>query len=365
MTDRLDDLLASLPDEAPVPPGLNDAVLAQVSEPRARRRPVGSLVAAVLLAGLLGAGIATTVRPAPPTLVLASGSQLVTGSARVVAADRVVQVEGRALISVEPASDLPRGEGQEADAMNTTHLVAALAGSLVTVAVYEGTALISGEDDAPALVVAAGEQRAVGSPPPPRREVRVRSAPAESPPLGEGRLAAEDAEAVITALQDEIARLEARQALTTGQLAAVRGEPQPWPDDVPEAFRPAAFERSMRTIVEEEGAGDLLVVDCAEFPCLTVLRPGPYEGQGTPPEVQAVIDRMQELLGASGVSVHNAKTGDGTRELLLTGLGFAPEGSKGDEGLQTRAAYRMEGHLQGLSEELMGEPQTEDIDVEE
>ena len=202
MTD-LDDLLSSLPAEEPVPAGLNAAVLAAAEGPAARRSPL-PLLAAVLLAGLVGAGAAIASRPAPPALVLAEGSQLVTGSARVLAADRVVDVDGRALITVEPAGALLRGEGQEADAMNTTHLVAALAGSLVTVAVYEGTALISAEEDAPAVVVAAGEQRSVGSPPPPRPQVRVRTAPrAEGT---EETIRGDDAEQVIAALQDEIAR---------------------------------------------------------------------------------------------------------------------------------------------------------------
>ncbi|MCO4769599.1 MAG: hypothetical protein KDA24_06165 [Deltaproteobacteria bacterium] len=368
MTDRekrLDLLLGELPAEHPVPAGLDASVLAAARAPapetRTASRRWGWLVAALLMAGLLGAETQELLSP-PPTVLLAGGSQLVTGHTRVLAGSRVVEVDGRAVISVEPAVDLLREEGQEAEHMKTTHLVAALAGSLVTVAVYEGQARIVGAEDAPAVLVQPGETRTVGTPKPGPRPRVVRKM--VRAPQGDGLAVEEaDSDAVIEALEDEIASLRRQQAISAGQLAEVAGEPQPWPEDVPDAFLPANFERSIRSLVAEEGAGDLLVVDCAEFPCLTVLRPGPYDGEGAPPQVMAVVDGMKGLLGDTGVSVHVSKTGDGDSDLLLTGLSFAPEG-RANPDVQTRAAYRMEGHLRGLTDELVDEPDSQDEDVE-
>jgi hypothetical protein len=354
MTDRdrrLDQLLGALPTEASVPPGLDASALRRARAPLPRPTPGPApwlrVAAALALGALLGAS-ATASRPAPE-IVLANGSQLVTGSARVLAGDRAVTVRGRALITVEPAGPLAREEGQEADTMKTTHLAAALAGSLVTVAVYEGRAAISGEG---AVTVAAGETRSVGAlPPPPTPRVAGLARDPEASTVPEA-MSPEEAVAAIDALEREIAGLRARHALAEGQLAQVTGDPQPWPEDLPAAFLPAQFERSMRQLVAEEGAGELLTVDCSEFPCLTVLRPAAWDGDGLPPQVQAVVDGMQELLGESGVSVSNSRMRDGDQDLLLTGLGFVPPGV-GDEA-RTRADYRMEGHLKGLADELMG-----------
>ena len=355
MTDRetrLDSLLDDLPREVPVPPGLDASTLrrarASTTGPLPSPNPMLRLAAALLMGALLGASVMAT-RPAPE-LVLTAGSQLVTGSARVFAGDREVLVRGRALISVEPGPGLLREQEQEADTMKTQTLAAALAGSLITVAVYEGRAVISGGDEQ-SITVASGETRSVGAPPAPQRRRVV----VEAPDIERGSRSQDHSQGEIARLRAEIAGLRASQALTRGQLQGLTGQPQPWPTDLPDAFLPAAFERSMRALVAQEGAGELLALDCSEFPCLTVLAPTVQEGNDMPPEVQAVIDGMQALLGDSGVSVHNSRTRDGDADLLLTGLAFAPKGAM-DEDTQTRAAYRMEGHLQGLAEELMGEP---------
>lgn len=366
MTDTdLDALLNELPTTAPVPPALDAAVLAGIEQPPSRRTPTWAFAAAALV--LLAVGV-LALPPGEPTLVLADGVQYVDGRALVLAGDREVRVDGRARISVEPPGALLReGEQEATDAMlDKTHAIAALAGSFVTVAVYQGTATVSGPDTPEPITVQAGEQKQVGTPPPtPVRRV-VRAAPAADDGGTAVRIAMDpddDPDAVIAALEAQIAALQTQQSLAQGQLAAVQGDPQPWPDDIPDGYRPAAFERELRAAVDEEGAGEVLLVDCSEFPCLTVIRPGAYDGQGTSPELQAVIDRLTEQLGSAAIGVHNSRTGDGETDLLLSGLSFTPKEQHNDD-VSVRNGFRMEGHLEGLTEDLMGQSEDEDVDVQ-
>jgi hypothetical protein len=361
----LDGLLSELPTTTPVPPGLDEAVLRGIAETPQHRPSRWWIAVAAAAALAVGAGLGSAMQP-EPTLLLTAGSQLVEGRALVLAGDREVRVDGTALISVEPPADFLRENEQEANhaMIDKTHAIAALAGSFVTIAVYHGTAVVSGADVASEpITVHAGEEKSVGAPSPAptpvvRRIVREAPAPTVSMSVDE-----RDPEAVIAELRSELAGLRTQQSLSEGQLAAVQGEAQPWPEDIEELYRPAAFERAMRTAVADEGAGDVLVVDCSEFPCLTVLKPGPYDGQGTSPEIQAVIDRLSALLGDSGISVHNSRSGDGETDLLLTGLSFTPKDSQNEE-LATRNGWRMEGHLKGITEDLMGSPDEEDVEVQ-
>lgn len=361
MTD-LDAALADLPTTAPVPPALDAAVLARIGRPR--RSPWPILAAAVLLLGL-GGLLGRALPHAEPTLVLTAGVQDVTGHARVLAGPHVVEIDGRARIEVsppamEPQPGLAREEGQEVITMpNHTHLAAAVVGALVTVTVYEGRALVTPDDGAPPVAVVAGETRTLGPAKAPAR------APVE-PPRHDAPVAAaprpEDT-ARIAELEGQLQRLQARQAITSGQLAAVQGEPQPWPDDVAAAWRPAAFERSLRALAAEEEAGDLLTVDCSEFPCLAVLEPPPFDGPGVPPSVQALVERMGEALGGAAVSVSNARTNDDGVETSLVGLGFLPP-DRDDPDLDARSNWRMEGHLKGLADERRGDLDSMDVDEE-
>ncbi len=53
------------------------------------------------------------------------------------------------------------------------------------------------------------------------------------------------------------------------------GEPIDWPEEVPERFDPAFFEREVPRILEDCGASESLVeIDCEEPPCIVMLRPG-------------------------------------------------------------------------------------------
>ena len=164
----LDALLRALPATAPVPPGLDDAVLATLARaPASSAIPRLAIAAAILLGVGLGALAGPVLRPAP-TLLLTRGSQLVEGRALVLAGDRQVRIDGRARVSVEPPEGLAREGEQEAHnaMLDSTHAIAALAGSFITVAVYQGFATVSEPGEAP-ITVSAGEEHTVGPPPRP------------------------------------------------------------------------------------------------------------------------------------------------------------------------------------------------------
>ncbi len=140
----LGDAIAGL-DEEPPPPALDRAALQaaqRITRPdhnvvRLRRPWVWVAAAAsIALAALL-------LWPRPePTIVLVQGSQLVEGRAMVMAANVPVRVDGTALISVEPLDTSLREMDQEVIMRNRELLLGALAGAAVTVAVYEGSAVL-------------------------------------------------------------------------------------------------------------------------------------------------------------------------------------------------------------------------------
>lgn len=137
-------------------------------------------------------------------------------------------------------------------------VLAAGIGAAVTVAVYQGTALVQAGQDPP-RVMAAGATMRLGAPPQ-RTEAPV-------PPPDEGE-------------DEKIRALEAQNALLQRMLedleTELRGTPIPWTDDIPEALRPEAFERNVRAAIEA-CAPELEIVgfECSEPPCLAMLRSPP------------------------------------------------------------------------------------------
>jgi ferric-dicitrate binding protein FerR (iron transport regulator) len=106
-------------------------------------------------------------RPGPP-IVLLQGSQFVQGHAVVLAGPTEVEVAGRALIEVEPPDTFPGVGELEAGDMTKAQVLAAMAGAIVTVTVYEGSAELRAEH-AGSVTVLPGETR-TGGPAPPSSE---------------------------------------------------------------------------------------------------------------------------------------------------------------------------------------------------
>lgn len=169
------DRIAALPEEPP-PPALDRAALAtaqritgtETNVVRIHRSWAWVAVAAsIALAALL-------LWPRPePTIVLVQGSQWVEGQVLVMAASVPVRVDGTVLISVEPSDTSLREMDQEVIMRNRELLLGALAGAAVTVAVYEGSAVLF-PGEANSRTLDAGQTETVVDPDPDRAPTSAR-----------------------------------------------------------------------------------------------------------------------------------------------------------------------------------------------
>ncbi len=350
--------LASLPLEAP-PPSVTEAALglargrAEVQEARPARRvpawaPALALVAAALLALALW--------PERPALtLLTEGQQLVDGRLSLLAGDVAVQVDGRALVTVEPPRPAARGMGVEDPKMKLERVSAALGGALVTVAVYEGSALLRPADGA-AVAVQAGETRALrgGAEVPATRtrkegpgELRGGATPAPPP----ATLA--EAQARIATLEQELAAARLEGAVSRGQLKGQIGSPQAWPEDPPEATRPEVWEKNLKDALARHGAGSVVSIDCQEYPCVAILEPKPGVEDWKGPFEDAFADLSTNVF-RDNASVHAMASAseDGEKTSYLMGVAIYP-GDDGDEDTKTRTNYRLSTLM---DDEANGEP---------
>lgn len=192
------------------------------SSQRASRVPSSWLpVALPLAAALVGAVLGRMT--APPATVELPGHQLT--------------VDGTVSIA------------QEQDMNRTTK--AAAAG--LTVALISGSAWLSSDmADASAVELDTTPVR-LAAPPAPPAPPRAPTPPA--PPADDGSA-------------DRIAQLEFENTLLRGALERHEGQPRSFPSDYPGDLLPAAFEASVRPLVDLEEDLDLVGVDCAEYPCV-------------------------------------------------------------------------------------------------
>lgn len=332
--------LAELPDPTP-PRHLDEAVLSSARRPRPWLLLPWALAAAALLAVLAWP------RRDPPSAVLLEGRQVVEGHVTVLAGDLPVEVRGRAEISVEPPAGALRESDQEVSEMTIHTLAAALTGAAVTVAVYEGSALINpGAEDAVAL--AAGETHTTAPPAAPQqRAVVTRAAPEDL--SGASR---EELEARVSALEEELAAARFEQQVASGRLTAHEGEPQEWPEGLPEAFTAGPYEQALAEAFEGAEGMELVEVDCSEFPCLAIVESF-SNGDDWP---RAISDRARgvpEQLGydepvSQSVMASSFETDEGFGNYV--GLVMLPDGYQSEEA-QTRASFRLEAAIQDLVQE--------------
>lgn len=340
-----DDLL-SLADVTPPP-----------VEPPAPRRANNTPAWIAAAAALILLALWARPRPEP---VLLHGEQLVEGTLTVLAGDTRVAVNGRALISVEPPEGFAREELRTPEnPMNRSHLAAALAGALVTVAVYEGSAVVTPATAEP-VHVQAGETTSVGNPATPQRRVVVQRAPgaATTSELSE-----------LDALREENHALKSQLAASRfgGQLANARvelheGKPLPWPEDVPASWQPDAFTASIEAaMAAADIAGFPLDIDCSEYPCLALIESSQLED---PPDDlwERIVDSMKSSLGEDVRAGIQASTiGDQNGNRSFGALSFFPN-DQPQEGVRERLNYRGESMIQDAVEEG-AEPTEEDVDV--
>ncbi|MEZ4318472.1 MAG: hypothetical protein R3F61_13250 [Myxococcota bacterium] len=345
--DALRDLvsdLEALPEAAP--PDLDASVLARTEVPAAPSR--GSRATVWMLAGLAAAAlIAVALRPTPGVAQLLEGSERVEGHVSLLAGLVPVEVDGVAVITVEPAGRVEREWGAE-DPMPKTAILSALAGAAVTVAVYEGRAIVQSPTGGDTVTLAAGESHTVG----PRRVVRTVAGGA---PI---RSAGDDEAAHLQALEDENAALreELRAArfegaVARGQLEAHQGAPIPWPDDIAEPFRPDAFEAGLRKALEAHPGTELVSLDCGEFPCVAILT-GPAGHDGWQDDLQKVPKAFVDAEFPDtpiGMQMMLAARDDGAELQGAVGFSVMPEADGStDPAVETRSGYRTRELLDGF-----------------
>ncbi len=264
----LPDDVAGLPMPAP-PPALDQAIFdrlvpAGLSEvgptaevepppvvvPGSRWAPGVLLgVPTLLAAGLLGALL---LQPSTPEVEMRLGTQRVAGEVHLLAGDAVIEVDGVVNVTVEPVDLTAR----ESLGMNRSHVIAAATGSIVTLAVVEGTAVVRERGGEP-VVVRAGEEHRTGV-----SDDRPTRAPVGASP---------DA-AQVVALEEELADLRLRYAMVKGQLDSRIGLPLEFPSDLPPGYRPQEFDARARGIAEDVPGTELVRTECDEYPCVAYYK---------------------------------------------------------------------------------------------
>jgi hypothetical protein len=359
----LPDALASLPvvpDDAS-PPGVPDALLVSALPSPSSLQRAGwrrALPWAVAVAALFFAFLRGTTPVGPERIQLIAGESVLDGDLHLLAGDRAIDLDGRARVFVEPPDGVVRGAEQNAsleDPMDTRTLLGALAGAVVTITVYEGSAVVLADDGTP-VTVEAGENRVFAPGDAPTRSART-DAPAPGTPERAKELL-DRLDALNAELSETRKALETEKfagALVRGQLKAEQGDPSTWEDaDVPDAMRPERFEAELRAALE--GAPDVAIdrVDCSEFPCIAVLE---YTGPSTAEDGdwnqavgKQVSDWTRDVLGeGTSMSMNSSRfrTDDADARYVLFGAH-----ASGDDNVSDRTDWRMGQLVDVLGDEL-------------
>lgn len=263
---NLDADLSAL-EEPAAPPDLDQAILenappeelmAPGPPPPTKRWPYVLLAAGLLLAASPLLALTDWAKDSPQ-LVVASGSQWLSGPTTVLLPDgKILEVDGRVLLSVEPPTPLPRVLAQEEE-MNPKILLAAAAGAAITVTVYEGSAILNGPGEVVAL--AAGETH---STPGAGKKGRAES-PTRITLDGPGQLE------LAPEIQQELDKLRLTNQFLEGQLTANGARPNEWPEDLPAYLEPDGIRALMESKLTEFPDLKLMDVDCSEYPCVMVI----------------------------------------------------------------------------------------------
>lgn len=333
--------LSALPEASP-PPALVDRVVASFAEaPATPQRALGwrSGLAGALVG--LAAGLLFTLRPVAPDAVrLGLGAHEVAGELAVEAGGLHLRVDGRATVTVEPRPGLLREGGQEASMRQG--VLGAAAGVLVTVGVIEGRVWLDG-DDGTARAWEAGQR------------VRLPGAVASGRSSGEIVVPSdtevpEAAAATVADLRAEVEALRQALALREEEAKAVEGAPSPWPDALPAPFRPEGVEAALREIVTAVPGLVYEGVDCAEYPCLALLRAS-EKPEGWEQALEAAANAAYARQGIEDVGLglwgHWDRRDAG--DVLFAGLAFV-DPAHHDPEIARRSDWRMRGWFEALGE---------------
>ncbi len=348
--------LADLDESAP-PAHLDSAVLnrtASTAPEASVPTPANRWVAASGWLIATAAAIALLMPSQPPELLQTEGSQLVDGNVVVLAGDVQVRVDGLAKITVEPTDEFVRARSAEGP-MDRTHLLSAMAGAAVTVTVMQGTAAIYGSSDAHAQLGPGQEWTTDGV---------VEAAPNAEPepyklqfklPIPTGDMDTDALRQELDNVRNQLAELEFAHGIAKGQLAAVEGEPQEWPEDLPEALTADRFEDSLLTALGDRPDAEIHTVDCSEFPCFAIIESSD-PGENWVRDLETIGKTMEELSGQEGnfgvMNMAGESDHDGDNVRML-GVSYWP-GDRDPEA-QKRLNYRGQALLQDALYDAMPE----------
>jgi hypothetical protein len=330
--------LQELPAELPPPP------LREREVPSRRSWgwvAVGVLAAAVTLALLL---------PGPrPELILVEGAQWVEGEVMLRAGAVDVEVDGRAWISVEPPEGQERvGVPDPEDEMDKSTVIAALTGAVVTVVVYQGTAVIreGGTSEAEPTVIEAGGLHRTG--PAPRA-----ASPTPTPLQRQQHI--EELQRELDQAKQELAEAQFEGALTRGQLQALQGTPSPWPGELPEAFQPEHFRENLQARLQDIPDVEIAEVDCSEYPCVAAVHyTGDASQEWEKPIGEAVRGWMDEVGGDEmSISVNTSRFRSDDKEERYVIFGAHAGDRETDVG--TRTEFRIDAMVDELGSRLKEE----------
>ena len=313
--------LSTLPETAPAPP-LRVA-------PRRPARSVVVVAAPWLLAA--AAALAWWITPGAPEVAIASGGTRIDGNLSLLAGDVTIDLDGDALITVE-------------DDMTRQEVIAGLTGAAVTVAVYEGTAVVRAAAGDP-VVIGAGQTRLFGG-----AGAGASAAPTDREAL-EKRLA--ELERELGATREALQLEQFSGALARGQLAAEQGVPAAWPANVPAAMSSDRFAGELSARLEGIPNIEVEVVDCAEYPCIAAIH---YLGPDQSLEWgNDVADRIgawvKDAYGDDhSLSLNRSKFVSDDREARY--IVFGAHGASEDPNLADREKWRMGTLVEQLGQQV-------------
>ncbi len=101
-----------------------------------------------------------------------------------------------------------------------------------------------------------------------------------------------DCDERVSELEAEVQRLSLLGAIASGRVEGHEGIEQAWPEALPDRFTPEGVEAAVAAALEEVEGGELLEVDCSEYPCIAWM--------------QSHLDADPEVWTSSFTPVHEA-----------------------------------------------------------
>jgi len=297
-------------------------------------------------------------------LILAEGTAVVSGPQTLMAGDVRIDLDGRAAIAVEPSRGSVRVPGRDPleAPMTRNTILAGLAGSIITITVYEGSALVAQAGE-PSVEVLPGQSERFRADGPVTTEGAPRPAPrAALPAPGPARDAAlegrvEELQAELAGIEQELEAERFGAALARGQLKVEQGEVSEWPDEVSEALTEGVMEDELVPQLDGLDGFEVAEMDCYEYPCVVALR---YAGDDDTlewgrPVADVVGDWADANLDDANISMNQSifRTDDQPDARFV--LFSVDDGSGGDE-VGTRTKWRMDELGERLGDDAHAEP---------